>query len=149
MTLAQLLGLQSDDLSALIALLEQERQALAVGTIDGELLQRIAADKQALLERLERSEKQRRQAQVDLGYAEGDSGAQAAARDAGCLDDWTAMREASERAARLNQMTGAMLTMRLQHNQRMLDLIHAVAEKTLYDPRGRTAAQPGRLDASA
>ena len=149
MTLANLLGMQYDYLGALVTLLEQEHQALAVGNIDGELLQRIAADKQALLDQLERSEEQRRQAQSDLGYPHGDAGAQDAARDAGCLDDWTAVRGASERAARLNELAGAMLTTRLQHNQRMLDMIHAVAEKTLYDTRGRTGPQPGRIDASA
>jgi len=149
MKLAYLLGLQYDDLGALIALLDQERQALAVGRIDGDLLQRIAADKQALLEQLEQREQDRRQQQSDLGYADGDSGAQDAARDADCLDQWTLVRGMSERAARLNQLAGTMLTMRLEHNQRMLDLIHTVAEKTLYDTRGRTGAQPGRIDASA
>lgn len=149
MTLAHLLGMQYDSLGALVMLLEQERQALAVGNIDGELLQRIAADKQTLLEQIERAEKQRRQTQSDLGYPDGDAGAQDAARDAGCLGDWKAVRGASERAARLNELAGAMLTMRLKHNQKMLNLIHAVAEKTLYDPRGRTEAQPGRIDASA
>lgn len=149
MKLANLLGMQFDYLGALVTLLEQERQALAVGNIDGELLQRIAADKQALLEQLERTEEQRRQAQSDLGYPNGDVGAQAAARDTGCLDDWQAVRNASERAARLNELAGAMLKARLQHNQRMLDLIHSVAEKTLYDTRGRTGAQPGRINASA
>ncbi|MBK5939755.1 flagella synthesis protein FlgN [Halochromatium roseum] len=149
MTLAHLLGSQYDALGTLVTLLEQERQALAVGNIDGELLQQIAADKQTLLEQLERTEQQRRQTQSALGYADGDAGAQEAARDAGCLDDWKAVRDASERAARLNELAGAMLTMRLKHNQKMLNLIHAVAEKTLYDTRGRTKAQPGRINASA
>ncbi|MCF7976967.1 MAG: flagellar export chaperone FlgN [Chromatiaceae bacterium] len=149
MTLAHLLGMQYDALGALVTLLEQERQALAVGNIDGELLQQIAADKQTLLEQIERAEKQRRQNQSALGYADGDAGAQEAARDANCLSDWKAVRDASERAARLNELAGAMLTMRLKHNQKMLNLIHSVAEKTLYDTRGRTEAQPGRINASA
>lgn len=149
MKLGGLLGMQYEYLGALVALLEQERQALAVGNIDGELLQRIAADKQTLLEQLEGTEEQRRRTQADLGYPDGAAGAQDAARDAGCLDAWKAVRGASERAARLNELAGSMLTMRLEHNQRMLNLIHAVAEKTLYDTRGRTGAQPGRIDASA
>ncbi|NEX16965.1 MAG: flagellar protein FlgN [Halochromatium sp.] len=149
MNLASLLGLQYEALGHLIALLDQERQALAMGQIDGDRLQRIAADKQALLEQLEHREQCRRQQQSDLGYADGDAGAQDAARDADCLDQWTLVRSMSERAARLNQLAGAMLTMRLEHNQRMLGLIHTIAEKTLYDTRGRTGAQPGRIDASA
>ncbi|MEA3639785.1 MAG: flagellar export chaperone FlgN [Lamprobacter sp.] len=149
MNLVKLLGQQSEDLGALIRLLEQEHQALAVGRIDGELLQRIAADKQNLLEQLEDAEQQRRQLQSELGYPDGDAGAREAARAADCLGSWEAVRSASERAARLNELAGSMLKMRLTHNQRLLNLIHSVAEKTLYDTRGRTQAQPGRLDASA
>ncbi|MBK5929771.1 flagella synthesis protein FlgN [Halochromatium salexigens] len=149
MGLATLLGTQRDGLQRLTLLLEQECEALTAGNIDGEWLQRIAADKQALLEQLERSEQQRREMQAEHGYAEGDAGARQAARDADCLDDWEAVRAASESAARRNELAGSMLWMRLKHNQRMLDVIHAVSEKTLYDTQGRTGPRSGRLKVSA
>lgn len=149
MSLATLLGTQRDGLQRLTLLVEQECEALAAGTIDGELLQRIAADKQSLLEQLEHSEQQRRALQAEHGYPEGDEGARQAARDADCLDDWNAVRAASEHAARRNELAGSMLWMRLKHNQRMLDLIHSVSEKTLYDTQGRTGPRSGRIKVSA
>ncbi|MFP4246053.1 MAG: flagella synthesis protein FlgN [Halochromatium sp.] len=149
MSLATLLETQRDGLQRLTALLEQECEALAAGQIDGELLQRLAADKQALLAQLEHSEQQRRAFQTAGGYPEGDAGARQAARDAGCLDAWQAVRAASEHAARRNELAGSMLWMRLKQNQRMLDLIHAVSEKTLYDPQGRTGPRSARLKVSA
>jgi flagella synthesis protein FlgN len=149
MNLVALLRTQHQDLGALMRLLEQEREALAVGTIDGELLQRIAKDKQALLAELEETEQERRAAQAADGYPAGDAGARQAARDAGCLRGWDAVRAASERAAHLNHVVGTMLNMRLQHNRRMLDLIHSISEKTLYDTRGRRGAQPSHLSTSA
>jgi flagella synthesis protein FlgN len=149
MNLADLLGQACDDLDTLTTLLEEERQALALGAIDGERLQRIAADKQSLIESLERTEAARRNAQAAGGYPEGDLGARRAAEDADCLDAWLAMRSASERAARLNELAGAMVATRMKQNQRILDLIHAVSEKTLYDTRGRKGSQPGHVNASA
>ncbi|NBC49198.1 MAG: flagellar protein FlgN [Gammaproteobacteria bacterium] len=149
MRLISLLRAQYDRLSALTSLLEQEREALANGSIDGELLQRIAADKQTLLVDLEQSEQERRTEQTAQGYPEGDAGARQAAADAGCLGAWNAVRGASERAAHLNELVGAMVTMRLQHNRKMLDLIHTISEKTLYDTRGRSRAQPSQIRTSA
>jgi flagella synthesis protein FlgN len=149
MRLATLLETQRDGLQRLTALLEQECEALAAGQIDGELLQRLAADKQSLLAQLEHSEQQRRALQAEQGYAEGDEGARQAAREADCLDDWSALRAASEYAARRNELAGSMLWMRLKQNQRMLDLIHAISEKTLYDTQGRTGPRSGRIDVSA
>jgi flagella synthesis protein FlgN len=149
MHLAQRLRAQFDGLQALITLLEQEREALAVGAIDGERLQQLAADKQAVLAELEDSERARRAAQAEQGYPPGDAGARQAARDADCLKAWQAVRAASERAARLNELAGMMVRLRLQQNQRMLDLIHAVSEKTLYDTRGRSGPQRRQINASA
>ncbi|MBK1703319.1 flagella synthesis protein FlgN [Halochromatium glycolicum] len=149
MSLIRLLRTQYDHLGALISLLEQEREALANGSIDGELLQRLAADKQTLLVDLEQSEQERRAEQAAQGYPEGDAGARRAAADAGCLGAWNAVRASSERAAHLNQLVGAMVTMRLERNRQILDLIHAISEKTLYDTRGRSGVQPSQIRTSA
>lgn len=149
MSLATLLATQRDDLQRLMLLLDQECEALAAGRIDGELLQRIAADKQSLLTQLEHSEQQRKALQAEQGYPEGNAGARQAAHDADCLGDWEALRAASERAAQRNELAGSMLWMRLKQNQRMLDLIHSISEKTLYDTQGRTGPRSGRLDVSA
>lgn len=149
MSLARLLNDQQGRLAALIVLLEEELEALTAGQIDGSQLERIAAEKRVLLAELERMEQLRRQVQRRLGYRDGHEGARKAAGDADCLAGWEATLEATERANRLNGLAGQLLTIRLAHNQRMLDFIHEVSEKTLYDPRGRTGRQPGRLNASA
>lgn len=149
MSLAQLLGDQQTRLGSLNQLLEEEMELLTAGDIDGRRLERIAANKQALLGELERVEMLRRKVQGRLGYANDLQGASDAARDAGCLGAWNAMQALTERTARLNALAGQLLSLRLSHNQRMLDFIHDVAEKTLYDPRGKAGNQPGRLNASA
>ncbi|CAM4133571.1 flagellar protein FlgN [Vreelandella rituensis] len=149
MSLARLLDDQQQRLQALIALLEQEQQLLAQGDIDGDALATIAHEKQAVLSDLERMETLRRTVQQRLGYADGHQGAMEAARDAQCATAWETLLTKSERAARLNELTGQMLSLRMKHNQQMLDYIRHIAEKTLYKPDGRNSSQPGRINASA
>lgn len=149
MSLANLLSSQQQRLDALTSLLSKEQTLLTQGDIDGEALSQIALDKQSLLAELERIETVRRSVQKRLGYAEGGDGARAAAQDVGCHNAWQDLLEKSERAARMNELTGQMLSVRMKHNQEMLDYIHKIAEKTLYKPDGRNSAQSGRINASA
>lgn len=149
MSLVALLTDQQQRLDALISLLSSEQNLLTQGDIDGDALTQVAHDKQILLGELERIEAVRRNVQQRLGYAEGASGARAAASDAGCQTAWESLLEKSERAARMNELTGQMLSVRMKHNQAMLDYIRQIAEKTLYKPDGRNSAQPGRINASA
>lgn len=149
MSLTQLLSDQRERLATLATLLEAELELLTTGQIDGQRLSTLAGEKQSLLEELERMETLRRQVQQRLGYPAGHQGARTAAMDAGCLPAWEACLDATERTARLNELAGQMLEVRLTHNQRMLDFIQRIAEKTLYDPSGRAGRQPGRLNASA
>ncbi|HDZ47875.1 hypothetical protein LCGC14_0150960 [marine sediment metagenome] len=149
MSLANLLTNQQQRLDALTSLLASEQNLLTKGDVDGDALAQVAIKKQALLEELERIESVRRSVQKRLGYADGAKGARSAAQDAGCQTDWENLLEKSERAARMNELTGQMLSVRMKHNQAMLDYIRQIAEKTLYKPDGRNSAQPGRINASA
>ncbi|EHJ94177.1 flagella synthesis protein FlgN [Vreelandella boliviensis] len=149
MSLASLLTNQQQRLDALISLLSNEQNLLTQGDIDGDALSQVALDKQSLLAELERIETLRRNVQERLGYAEGANGAREAAQDAGCQTAWESLLEKSERASRMNELTGQMLSVRMKHNQAMLDYIRQIAEKTLYKPDGRNSAQPGRINASA
>lgn len=149
MKLPELLSAQQSKLQALISLMEEERQLLAVAQVDGGRIEEIAGEKQSLVGALNESEQQRRTLLETLGYPTDLEGARRAADAAGCLNEWLETRAATERAARLNELIGSMLGLRITHNQQMLDLIHAVAEKTLYDTRGRKGAQPGNLNTSA
>ena len=149
MSLSRLLSSQLQRLEDLIALLSSEQEQLTKGSIDGDTLTDIAGKKQALLEELERMEVLRRGVQAKLGYPEGAPGAKLAATDADCLATWESLLEKSERVSRMNALTGQMLSLRMKHNQEMLDYIRQIAEKTLYKPNGRNSAQPGRINASA
>lgn len=149
MSLSQLINQQTDRLRQLHEVLQQELQTLSDGQVDGQALSNFASQKSVLIKKLEQAETVRRQGQQKLGYGEGMSGARQAARDAGCEKDWEHYLAATERTARLNDLVGSVLNMRAAHNQQMLNIIHQVAEKTLYDPKGRKANQPGRLNTSA
>lgn len=149
MSLDRLLHAQVERLTSLTQLLEQEQQQLTQGSVDGEALTQLAQQKQALLDDIERAERLRRDVQKRLGYVDGLEGARQAADDAGCASSWTALLSKSEQTARLNALTGEMLTLRMTHNQNMLDYIRQIAEKTLYKPDGRNSAQSGRLNTSA
>ena len=149
MSLASLLTDQQQRLDALISLLSNEQNLLTQGDIDGDALAQVAHEKQSLLADLERIETVRRNVQKRLGYDEGAIGARTAAIDAGCHTAWESLLDKSERASRMNELTGQMLSVRMKHNQAMLDYIRQIAEKTLYKPDGRNSAQPGRINASA
>lgn len=149
MSLASLLTDQQQRVDTLIDLLGSEQNLLTQGDIDGDALAGVAHQKQQLLAELERIESLRRSVQKRLGYENGARGAKLAAQDAGCTEAWNQLLEKSERAARMNALTGKMLSLRMQHNQQMLDYIRQIAEKTLYTPTGRNAAQSGKINASA
>ena len=149
MSLARLLHNQQERMDTLITLMEKEQSLLTQGDIDGDALATLAHEKQALLSELDRMESLRRDVQSRLGYEDGITGAKQAAKDANCQSDWQQLLVKSERVARMNELTGQMLSLRMKHNQQMLDYIRQIAEKTLYKPDGRNSAQPGRINASA
>ncbi|NYS61681.1 flagella synthesis protein FlgN [Vreelandella salicampi] len=149
MSLARLLHNQQKRMDTLITLMEKEQSLLTQGDIDGDALATLAHDKQSLLTELDRMESLRRDVQSKLGYEKGATGAKRAAKDANCHSDWQQLLGKSERVARMNELTGQMLSLRMKHNQQMLDYIRQIAEKTLYKPDGRNSAQPGRINASA
>ncbi|WP_116474244.1 flagella synthesis protein FlgN [Zobellella maritima] len=149
MSLDQHLSLQVERLAQLTELLLEERHALGQGEIDGERLSRLAADKQALLIQLEKFETQRYQTQLKLGYGQDMAGAERAAQEAGCLQLWHALLEATRRTARLNSLNGTLISQRLQHNQRMLNFLHEATGQPLYGPDGQPRKSGGKLSSSA
>lgn len=149
MSLSRLLSDQHQRLDELVDLLSREQAQLTKGEIDGEELACIAEAKQTLLQALERMETLRRSTQRRLGYTDDADGAREAARDANCQASWESLLDKSERAARMNALTGQMLSVRMKHNQDMLSYIQQIAEKTLYQPNGRNKAQSSRLNTSA
>lgn len=149
MSLEASLERQRQRIASLETLLNRERQALFEGRVDGELLNRIATDKQAMLEQVERFETQRSQAQQRLGYDAGLAGASRAAADAGCLSTWQALLEDAQRTARLNAVNGDMIRQRLEQNQRMLNALREAAGNSLYGPNGQTRPRESQLSSRA
>lgn len=138
MSLAKHLARQRHHLEEFIVLLEAERESLTEGQIDGQRMTQQAEEKQAQLTLLDNLEKQRQTAQRKLGYGEGRRGAEQAALDAGCLDDWQAFRELTTHAKQLNQLNGAMISSRMTQNQHILDFLNDAAGKSLYGPDGQS-----------
>ncbi|GHA84183.1 flagella synthesis protein FlgN [Modicisalibacter luteus] len=138
MSLARHIARQRSHLETLIELLEAERECLAHGHVDGEHLSQLARDKQETFVLLEQLESQRVTAQRKLGYGEGRLGAERAAQDAGCMQDWQTFRERAQHAKQLNQLNGVLVGSRLAQNQRILDFLNEAAGKALYGPDGQS-----------
>lgn len=149
MSLADHLERHRARLEALVALLDEERQLLRDGGVDGDSLARVAQAKQAHFQELERFETQRRQVQRRLGYEDNRAGDQRAAMDAGCAGLWNAIHDHADQVARLNRTNGVLIGVRLEHNQRMLNFIEEAAGKGLYGPDGQARAAVGHVSSRA
>ena len=145
MSLAEHLERHRARLDALIGLLDEERQLLRNGSVDGDGLARVAQAKQEQFQALERFETQRRQVQRRLGYDDDRAGDARAAADAGCAGLWESIRERADQAARLNRTNGVLIGIRLEHNQRMLNFIEETTGKGLYGPDGQARAAGGQV----
>ena len=138
MSLSRHIARQRSHLEVLIGLLEAERESLTQGHVDGQRLSQLAHDKQETIALLEQLESQRIIAQRKLGYGEGRLGAERAAQDAGCMQDWQGFRERAQHAKQLNQLNGALVGSRLAQNQRILNFLNEAAGKALYGPDGQS-----------
>ncbi|MBG12639.1 MAG: flagellar protein FlgN [Alcanivorax sp.] len=145
MSLAEHLERHRARLDALIGLLDEERQLLRNGGVDGDGLARVAQAKQEQFQALERFETQRRQVQRRLGYDDDRAGDARAAADADCAGLWESIRERADQVARLNRTNGLLIGIRLEHNQRMLNFIEEAAGKGLYGPDGQARAAGGHV----
>lgn len=145
MSLAEHLERHRARLDALTDLLDEERQLLRDGGVDGAGLGQVAQAKQQHFQALERFETQRRQVQRRLGYDDDRAGDARAAADAGCTALWEAIRERADQVARLNRTNGVLIGIRLEHNQRMLNFIEEAAGKGLYGPDGQARAAGGHV----
>lgn len=147
MSLAEHLERHRAHLDALIGLLDEERQLLRDGGVDGDGdgLTRVAQAKQQRFEALERFETQRRQVQQRLGYPDNRAGDARAAADAGCTTLWETIRERADQAARLNRTNGVLIGIRMAHNQRMLNFIEEAVGKGLYGPDGQARGGGGQV----
>ncbi|WP_355660213.1 flagella synthesis protein FlgN [Halomonas salifodinae] len=149
MGLATHLARQQRHLDALLDTLRQETRALARARVDGDELARLAETKQRLFQELDTLERQRRQAQAKLGYAEGGEGARQAAVDADCLEAWLSLMALAERVRELNATNGELILERMRQNQQMLDFLREAAGTPLYGPDGQARQRDSRVSSRA
>ena len=149
MSLAAHLRDQHDRLDQLIGLLGRERDLLGDGTIDGEALGMLAAEKQRVLDALAEGEDRRHAAHAGQGYSADAPGDERAAREQGCLESWQQMHGRARQAAQLNHFNGQLITIRLTSNQRLLNDLHALVGKGLYGPDGQARGGDNRIASQA
>lgn len=149
MSLTKLLDEQHERLTQLLALLGEEQECLIKGKVDGDALTTLANDKTLLQRMLAQTEERRHEVQCRLGYGDTREGAHQAAIDAGCEERWQATLAVAREVARANLRCGELLSLRMSHNQRMLDHIHKIADAGVYRADGLTRLQSPRLNTSA
>ncbi len=149
MSLANLLATQQRHLDTLVDLLLREQELLIQGIPDGEQLSELARLKQAELKAIETIETGRRRAQQKLGYEAGLRGAEEAARDARCTQQWQTLQDGAARVAHLNELNGTLIEQRMQHNQQVLTLLRELARDTLYGQDGQQNRTGGHINSSA
>ena len=149
MSLAAHLRDQHDRLDQLIGLLARERNLLGEGTIDGEALGALAAEKQRVLDALAEGEERHRTAQASPGHEASAAGDERAAREQRCLESWQQMRARARQAAQLNRFNGQLINVRLTSNQRLLNDLRALAGKDLYGPDGQARGGDNRIASQA
>ncbi|ACR30382.1 flagella synthesis protein FlgN [Burkholderia glumae] len=125
---------------AFASLLVYEQKALTAAS-PADTLPDIIARKTELVERLASLEKQRDAQLAALGYAAGKAGIDAAAeRDPGIASRWKLLRDATERARHANMNNGMLIRIRMDYNERTLQVLRAQpARAGLYGPDGRVS----------
>lgn len=138
-------------LGQLVTLLQQEQDTLLkpqqAGAEEGELLQRLAHDKQEHFQALEDLENNRSDLSEALAEIKG-----ANVHAKACSEDlalWAEVRELALQASRLNQLNGVLIRHRLIHNQRVLNSLRQIGGPMLYDAAGNASSLVGRLSSIA
>lgn len=152
MSLNHHLTAQVERLDQLHDLLELEQRLLGDGKIDGEKLQQVAEQKQALQQAIEEHESKRRAAQRKLGFSDDARGAREAAQQADCAEVWKQLLDKTQRIAQLNSLNGELIQHRLHHNQQMLNILRDAAGSggtAMYGADGSQATTPQRLNSKA
>ena len=149
MSLPQFLQQHLQRVEQLTHLLHEERAQLSAGTVDGRRLTDIAERKRSSLQALNNFEQQRRQTLRRLGYTDSRNGDEEAARDADCLSLWQDLIALAGEAERLNRANGAVIRLRAESNQRLLNALQEAAGKGLYGPDGRALTHNGKVSSRA
>lgn len=149
MSLANLLARQQQHLSTLLELLAEEQNSLVAGVPDGESLAELARQKQTELAAISDLEAKRAGAQRALGYSNDLQGAERAATEAHCLQQWQALQDTAQRVAHLNRLNGSLIERLMEHNQQALTLLRELTQEFLYGEDGQRGRFAGRINSSA
>lgn len=147
--IASLVARELSFLKQFTALLANEQDALVKGDIDG--LPALAERKNRLIEELSGLAGERERALRALSLPAGREGMDAWAKTGGGKD-WNALLTLAREARGLNDINGKLVSERLRHNQKALQVLTAASERAaLYGPDGqpRVGSGGGRTLGSA
>jgi len=141
------------NLTLLVDVLQREQDTLlrpqTAGTEDGELLQKLALEKQDLFQELELVEGDH--AALGAALADRESSTASGRKSRKAKPDlalWPDVRELALQASRINQLNGVLIRHRLIHNQRVLNSLQQMGGPMLYNAGG-AAAVGSRLSSLA
>lgn len=150
MGLARYLDSQKQALIEFVSLLEEERTLLSYTAINGKELIDLTAKKTVLVERLNAMESQRCSILKKLNYPDGMAGAKQAAKDSQCEDLWDEIVSIAFRSKQLNEANGEFVRLRLEQNQRMVNMLRDATGDTGYGPDGKAKKRgQGRINIHA
>lgn len=145
MNLAHCLVEELAAMRRLMELLDEEANQLAKAEVDGDALVHLAEAKQQQLEHLGVLSSERREL---MGAEAVSSPEQAleAARVAGCESEWQELLKVAEQVSSHNHGNGRMIQLRMEQNQRLLNMISEARGRALYNRRGEAGRGESRLN---
>jgi len=124
-----------DVLASLSAVLEEEQQQLAAGSINSNLLQRITEDKSALLSTLNYLDEMRRTAEQSQATAAPYRGQNDMARR------WDSIQQHTRRLQDANVHNGMLLQHQIRYTENALEVLKPHQTQAFYGPDGMGKGQ--------
>lgn len=142
--LRDVVATEAATIARFVELLATEQTALTQGNTDD--LTRIAAEKEPLVDNLQRLGRRRSDLLAALNLPSDRSGMAAwAAGNPDASSAWEETLALAARARDLNRLNGELIQMRLQYNSRVLEILQRnTAALDLYGPDGKTSGPGGR-----
>lgn len=148
MTLADCLVEELAAMQRLMDLLDEEANQLAKAEIDGDAFVHLAESKQQQLERLGALSSERRELMGGKATSTPEQALEVA-RAAGCEPEWQELLKVAGQVSIHNHGNGRMIQLRMEQNQRLLNMIAEARGRALYNRRGESGRGESRLNLKA
>ncbi|TDR56090.1 flagellar biosynthesis/type III secretory pathway chaperone [Halomonas ventosae] len=148
MTLAHCLVDELAAMRRLMELLDEEANQLAKAEVDGDALVHLAESKQQQLERLGALSSERRELMGGEAVSSPERALEVVRVD-GCEAEWQELLKVAEQVSNHNHGNGRMIQLRMEQNQRLLNMISEARGRALYNRRGEAGRGESRLNLKA